>query len=442
MGTVLAGMAFFAFFYEGAPAIPISDGPPVERVPVKTPTLDGALLGKVRDGERQQRLTIEAKPLAHLLEQSLDIVPAVAEALGRPKVPVPIEELRANPQNYRGQYLWYKGRLRHVSHGKDGHPVEGFRVYEGWIDTDEGDQVMFRVSLEPRDIAVNDYVRVEGFFLKLKDSHNLPKTDRAPVLVGPELFLDFPPWEPVTELDQALLDSINDEIYSDVDAQEVIKFDEADLLESTDAYDTLEESQYLPLWHLTSYAQHRNKNMTLVDWRRIKPFVEKEQLDDIRLGVTPKGTPLRVVGQFIFARTWKARANPIGVEDWTQLWVQIHDLGGKLVPVWVPQEVQLARNTPLELRTYYFRRHLYLTSQGGIAVTPIFVTDSINRFVTLPPDAATTWLKWGFVALVSLLIAFFILMARRDRSRLRAHRREMDERRRRREQRATLAAES
>lgn len=430
MGTVLAGMVFLTFFYEYDPPRPVGSGPPVKQITVETPTLDLAQLELARDATRDERLVIEAQPLGHLLEKSIDVVPSVARALGMTDQPMPIEAMQANPASFRGKYVWCKGRLQYLSHGKSGHPIDGYKIHAGWIRTDDGHDVLFRVSIEPRDIAVGDYVRVEGFFMKLHDSHDAPDADRVPVIVGPELFRSFPPWEPVREIDPAMFADVDDELFAD-----------GAPLEDGGAWRPLTESQYAPLWHIASYAHTKTPQWSFDEWRKIRPFVSKEQLDAIKSGDVERGTPIRILGAFIQAHTWEARPNPLGIRFWTEAWVQIQDLGGKIIPVWIPDRIDAKRNQSLEIKAFYFRRMLYNT-RDGVRFTPVFVADALHQFAPPPASAGVNLFKWAFVTVVMGVTFGLIWLGRRDRKRHHEHLVEMDRRRRRRrEQQAAVVSE-
>jgi hypothetical protein len=96
MGVVLAALVYGVFFYR--PATPPPQVSPVITDQTPVPTLDTVLLDTVRDATRLERLTVEKEPLAHLLEKSMMVVPAVARALGMPTEPMPFHVLRADPQ--------------------------------------------------------------------------------------------------------------------------------------------------------------------------------------------------------------------------------------------------------------------------------------------------------------------------------------------------------
>ena len=383
-------------------------GPPVAPVEVKVPELDPTILDRARDATREERLLLEPEPLAHLLERSLQIVPSVADALGVPDEPIPLSVLRASPDTYRGTYLAYEGRLGHLSRGESGHPVEGYQIYKGWIELDDQEKVLFHVSLPPpATLTKGDWCRVEGYFLKLRDGNLFPEADQAPVLVGPELFPEFEPWPPVTELDPTRFEGLRDGVVEG-----------GNFVDLEDSVLGLEESQDAPLWHLASYARNRSESGkdTLAGWRTIDPLVTKDQLLKFKYGQVKAGTPVRLLGTFVYAEYSIARPNPIGAEHWTQAWIQIRDLGGKVVPVWIPKKITgLQYNDSLEVRAYFFRRYLYEAEQYGMTFTPLFVAADLDRFESMPEHAMTTWVKYGFAGLVGLIVLMFILMARRDR---------------------------
>jgi hypothetical protein len=136
------------------------------------PELDPEIMARARDGTRAERLVTDVEPLEHLLERSLLVTPAVARKLGMPAQPEPISRLRQHPDRYRGKYLWYKGQLELLLPPKPGHPVPGYSLYEGLLRTADGEPVLFAFSVPPAEgLAEGDWVRMEGFFLKLRDTH-------------------------------------------------------------------------------------------------------------------------------------------------------------------------------------------------------------------------------------------------------------------------------
>jgi hypothetical protein len=436
MGALLAGLVYVAFIHEPGGTDGLGLSKPIVEVEVSVPEIDREILQQAHDKTRQERLILEAAPLAHLLEKSLQVVPTVAKALGAQTESVDIARLRSNPDAYRGAYLGFAGRLRHLSSGKSGHPVKGYKIYEGWIETDDGEVVLFRVSLPPKDVEVGGYVRVEGFFLKLRDSHGQPEATEAPLLVGPEIIPDYEPWQPVRELDPTVLAEIHDdEIESGTNAN-------GRVIELHGMRADLPSSQSVPLWHLASHCLlvHGGEE-GLAEWRKVPALVRPEQFADIREGRIERGQRMRILGTFVLAHTFAARPNPIGVEHWTQAWIQVRLGGGKLIPIWIPGRIGgYRRGDSIEVRGHYFGRLIYDTEEGT-AMAPVFVSAALDRYVQTGLDPISDFVKWLFAAFVLFVILLFFWISRRDRLQRDRHEVEMIERRRRRLAKTAAARE-
>ncbi|MCC6783295.1 MAG: hypothetical protein IT457_10680 [Planctomycetes bacterium] len=432
-GALLAIVLFAYLVPSGKQKPPALGFEENQAIQVATPQLDRELLATVSDASAESRMVVEEAALAHLLEKSLGVVPTVAEALGRPEEPLAIDVLRGSPDSFRGAWLWYSGKLGYLSPGKSGHPLDGYKVYEGFLETNDaaGSIVMFRTSLPSPELQVGDWVRIEGFFLKLRDSHVLPEAKQAPLLVGAELIAEPKPWEPVTALDPALLDTIRDGVFEAGEGPDV----GFKIVDEQDARADLEASQSDALWHLASFARRASQGPddTLENWRKEPAFTRAEQMRKVRAGGLARGTRFRVLGSFVMSRWSAANPNPIGVSHWSTVWVTTPDLGGKLLPVWVPQKVTGFRfGDPVEVRAHYFKRMLYETGQGGMALTPVFVAARLDRYVTLPPSPVTMALKYGFAAAAAGIVVLLYFLNRRDRGQSEETAKHVAERRRKR----------
>lgn len=427
MGVLLAILLFVFLLHDPATPAMEQPGNPITEVLVEVPVLNPEIMDQARDETRVERLVRESEPFKHLLEASLNVVPAAARQLGMPRQPLDVEQLRSNPSQHRGDYLWSKGELLGLSGPIAGHPIPDYDYYEGRLENPEGETVMFAVSLPPDpEIEIGDWVRIEGFFLKLRDGY-YPEVSRAPMLVGPQLLADQPDWDPVLQLDPRVLDLIADGNFGEF------------YMEGMHSDLTLEEYQNTPLWHLTSYALSHKDDKSFREWREVPAYVEEDQWFAIMRGEYPKGMPMRVLGELLKGRTIQADRNPIGVEAWTEVWVRIHDLGGRLVPVWIPERLDnLHTREAVELRAYLFKRHAYDSIEGDRRFTPLFVAPTLNRYVNVEHPLVRQ-IGVVLVGLVGLIIGVFYFMARSDRITRDQHEIAMIERRRRRRQRMAAA---
>lgn len=420
MGVLLAGFAYAVFFYRPAGNAPEVSPVITEKIPI--PELDRALLGQVRDATRNDRIPVEREPLAHLLQKSLQVVPAVARALGMPDEPLPLDVLRANPGANRGRYLWYKGELESVSQGREGHPVPGYAIFEARIKTAEGEQVLFDFSVPPpEDLKVGDWVRVEGFFLKLRDAHFPVPLNQAPLLVGPELLPAYPDWKAVETLDPAVLGKIKDGVREngvDVDLQA--------------APTRLPYSQDVPLFHMASYAVHRLGTLTPADVAALPAFDTGDQWNSILRGEVPRGTPFRLAGIFCRAHVIEAKANPLGIENWSEVWLYARGFAQRPFAVWLPKHVgEWSHSDTARCVGYFFKRYVVEGGDGKPHLCPLFVAADLER-VDFNPLAASKRIGLVIGGITAVLILIFFALARRDRRDADSHEESLVQRRRRR----------
>ena len=109
MGVLLALLLFvFVFYQPGSSSVEQPENP-ISEASVVIPVLDPEIMALALDETRPQRLRRDREPFRHLLEASLNVVPAVARKLGMPLLPLDIAQLRATPRSHRGKYLWLIG---------------------------------------------------------------------------------------------------------------------------------------------------------------------------------------------------------------------------------------------------------------------------------------------------------------------------------------------
>lgn len=419
---VFFGILFYTFAFHQAPAV-AAPGPDVPEVRVIVPALDSAVLGTAKDGTREQRLLLEAEPLRHLLGEAINVVPAVAVALGMPDAPVPLAQLRENPAAFRGRWLWYEGELVDLSGPREGHPVKGYSIYEATVKLASGDHVFAAFSMPPPpDVHRGGFVRVEGYLLKIRDTTYPSDIVQAPMLVGRQIQRDYEDWPPVTAVDQSLFEGIDESCWP-----------------GTKAWHTIDEDQGPPLWHLAAYARDTAKDRTLADWRKIGTLNVAEVYPRLQANKLVRGEPMRLLGTLVKCTTIAADPNPAGIKFWTVAFVQVHDFQGRLFPVWIPKRIDMPLNTGLEVRAHYYRLFAYEGLQGDRFKVPLFVAADLDRF-HLDTSKTMREIGFGLGSIATVMFLLFWWAQRRASKDSAAHSKQMDERRRRRRERTAQAA--
>lgn len=392
---------------------------------VTVPELDEQLLAEVADGTRRERLLVEKAPLAHLLAEALDVGPSVAAALDIPPAMVPVADLRASIDDWRLRWLWYEGQLIQLIGPRGGHPVDGYSVYEATIRLADGEAVIAAFSIPPdgAGVSVGDWVRVEGYLLKLRDTTYPEKLDAAPMLVGRVIQRDYEDWGEVAELDDELL----------------TKLDDTSMWPGDLAWRDVEEDQTEALWHLGAFVRDTAEARTLADWRKVEPLSAAEPYDRLVAGEVARGEPMRVFGTLIRRRTVAAPANPANIRFWTSAWVQASSFGGHLVPIWIPGEVDpLPMRAQLEVRGFFYRWYAYESQQGKRYRVPLFLAADLDTFELKTGERMQVIGAWIGGAALLLVIGLLWGQRRAARAAL-AHSRDMDARRRKRREAAPEA---
>ena len=411
-----------------------SSVPPVEREVANVEAFQPSrrILKKVTDATAADRSVINADAIQHLLKLALNVTPDIAEALKMPERQVAIDDLRAHPDRFRGHYLWFKGQLDHFEPTQTKqHPVHGYKIYEGDLrvprqDRNPPDVVFFYVS-KPADteLKTGDFVRIEGYFMKLRDEHLLAKAEKGPLLIGRQLKRAYPDWQAVDQLDHSVLERVENPIW---------KNDE--WIHTRDAWLRLSQSEDIPLWHLASFAMYQTDRLTEEERRRVPYFMDEKMLAEFKHGSRDQGTSVRIKGRFAYSRIVKADVNPVGIDYWSVVWVQLPRLGGKAVPVWITKDIgdKWGRLQDVELLAYYFRNFHYRSLNDTERFTPLFVAADI-KLVALPTNPLNSILAYCFLAIVLLLIMVIFTMYRTSVKQTQKHESDLVARRRHRRSR-------
>lgn len=429
--VLCAVLVYVVLFWNPGPVVDPTALAPVETALVDVPNLDHALLVKAKDRTREERLFLEAEPLSHLLAQSLNVSPEAARAMGMPERMPPVEALRTRADEWRGRWIWFRGEVEAIEGPRPGHPVPGYSVFEAVLRLDDGNRVLFAFSKPPGEgLAVGATARAEGYVLKLRDLAVPADLREVPMLVGAQLRLDYRQWEPVTKLDPEVLGKADTDVVQEGGR----------LVPSPDTWKTIDVVQRddQVLWHLSAYARD-GAPKTLEEWRLVPALNAQEIWEAFKKNEVHRGTPMRVLGMLAAVRTIQAQPNPAGIEDWTEAWLQVRDLGGKTIPVWVPGRTDQPLGTSLEVRGFYLRRYTYTTRDGQERWSPLFVAARLDPFVFDGGRRLTEAASWTLgVALVFMLLV--VVGARREGRRSRAQEDALVQRKKNRRQRLAAAA--
>ncbi len=434
MGLVL-GLLLFAFFLPTGQEERLNQpiGPTILRDVFAPETVaalrpDPNILSRIEDGTATQRAIIEPEPLAHLLRLSLNVSPDLALALGMPDQPLDVAALQRAPASQRGAYLWCKGILEQHSQSGANHPVQGYQVYQGRLRTADGALVSFYHSLA-NDSApqVGEWVRMEGYFMKLHDDFLPEEVKEAPVLVGPRLYAAQPDWPAVLQLDPSILGQVRPGHIEVVPGT----LSERKYVDTADMATTLPDGQNEALWHLASYAVNhkRQQEEPLPDVFTLEP-----QYREIAEGRSLQGHPMRIIGLFMKGRVYRAEVNPLGIKHWSEVWIRLPRLGKLVVPLWIPEDVgDWQRLQTVETTGYFFKnlRFTNLEEPPEVTQAPLFVAANMRRHV-IHQHPFTKYVGIGFAAGITLLVGLFFMMARQSSRQSKQHDEELVQRRRRR----------
>ena len=440
MGLMLGLVGFLYFLPHRRPVNPTS--PRVERavVEVKQFQPDPRILKKVTDATPSDRSVTEPEAMQHLLKLALNMTPDIAAALRMPEHAIPVDSLRQNPQSYRGRYLWYKGKLEYFQEVKTRHPVQGYKIYQGYLRTtaanpEEEEVVFFYVSKPPEEeIGVGDFARIQGYLMKLRDEHLLVKTDKpSPLLIGKMLKPAYPDWKAVDKVDLSILRRAKNATWRN-----------GRWINDEEAWLSLQESESTPLWHLASLARHQLQQLE-PQQTSIPYLLTKNQIDEFKFGARDQGTPVRIKGRFAWSRIFKADTNPAGIDSWSEVWIQLPRLGGMSVPIWIAKDIaegdkKWRRLQDVELVGYYFKNHHYQTVTDEKRFTPLFVAAGLEA-VELPVNPLRSTLGYLFMGAIVLLIWTIFMMFRTNLKETAKHEEELVGRRRRRRGRLLQASE-
>ncbi len=365
---------------------------------IKIPKINMDLVAQIKDENKQQRYTDEAGPFAHLLEVANMLYPATLQALGMQKEMVPVSKIRTDPNRYRAKPLWFAGELVSLDPPKPIPTLPGTKLTRGRLRTDNGETILFGVlDPVPPNLIPGSFVRVEGLFFKLRDDPFL-KLEKAPYILGPKLREAFRKFEPVTKIDPQILSTVKDKTNA-----------EARLVEP------------LPLYHLSSYVL--NKGYSRKGWRSDYPEITTK--DETLMKENPelmRGKGFMIVGALAHIQVKAAEGNPLGVEQWSRVWLYRTGMG--FFQVRIPGYIDITKykvDDVVVVYAHFLKKIHYETSpdrEGGqrFRKIPLFVAKRLLRFNLITP-LSTKIFRWSMGLVSLLLILLFVWLVRSDNKR-------------------------
>ena len=416
--VVIGALAYTALrVTPGESTANVPDTPQVELALV-VPEIDGERLGAlVEDAAESDRVKLERPALEAAISAARGIRDNVFDDMGGvPLDTAIVGEMGAAPDEHRGRLVRAWGRIESYEelHSADGSELRHLML----LGAEDAGRVWF-VTPDIGDAvpSVDEFVRLDGFFLKNHRRDTAEGWVDAPLLVAPRAHGSWPRLEPVRDVASIQLGFVRD------DGPEGM-------------YGILSEEY----WELVSYVD--NLAPDAVDWAEA-PVLDNKLLARIYDDGTPyRGRAIRLpVCKILGIGAMAQSENPLrrrklvegwlGHGGWTGQAPVVRFVGPRL------GEDDWNEGDEIYARGFFFKNHGYTPRDGGLGLAPFFVLESVELFV--PPDNVgmrqLLYLTAGLAIGLAVLI-FFLL--KRDRARSEAL--QEDLRRRRKARRARVSA--
>jgi hypothetical protein len=386
---------------------------------IAVPKIDvAALEAAADDADPAHRVVLPGPALEAGFAQSSQVYDGAFAALGGRELTAAIaQDLLQAPQEHRGKLLrirCFVDELRELPNPTD---TERPRTL-AFGRLEDGAPVGFAaqdfVGLAP---VPGDFVRVDALFVR---AHRVERDGAwvdVPLFVGPRMVESSPKLPPVRELGPDTFEFVRDDSVAN-------------------GFEGLGHDAY---WDLISYVKHLEPGA--IDWEQA-PVLDNTTISSIFAdGKAWRGKPVRIpVARMLHVWTEAQGENPLRIDQLVVGWFGRGDWVGQAKVAYfvspldgVPPNV--GKN--MTARGFFFKNLGYVPKNGGAAIAPCFVIESVQEFV--PPDNAglrqIAYIVAGSLAILALGI---VIMVRRDRKASDALEAELL--RRRRERRGKVAA--
>jgi len=366
---------------------------------VHLPEIDAARIdAMVGDADVRTRVVLESDAKDELLGDARRLTPAGFDALGiRPLDAAALDELRRNPSAHRGEAFSARGEVMKLETRVN--PKTGEEEDTGLLNLEGGGQVWF-LALEVSDLG--SFVRVDGLFLKnYRAEDDGERWVDAPFLVAPRAVRSYPALGNTTELDQALLGQVRDDVLSFDDGSQPritgIPFD--------------------ALWNMMDYVEDLPEGA--IDWESVPILDDVVMAAMLRDGARFRAKPFRLpISRLQGVRVKRAGENPARLASYTEGWIG-NATWNNVVHFRCPREHrELALGDYMTGRGFFLKDFAYESAGRGLRIAPVLVLDDLTEFVPTE-DPTLRRLAYLVAACSAVLITGLILLVRRDRRRSR-----------------------
>jgi len=387
---------------------------PTERVVIPEFDMHEVFEG-LQDDTPESRLVLETEALDAVFDYGRLFTPQHYEALDpRSLDPDTLAAIEAKPGDFRvsaflarGEVLSLKTRRRNATRPEE---------ITGTLALEDGGYSHFVVLEAPAGLAVGDFARVDGVFLKLYRSE------------GPEGWWDGP----------LLCGAKATASVARIDLDGPISTDA--LAEIQD--DNLERTTGLPetaQWQLMAraLAEAQGTATDPIDWESV-PLLDDQTVSEVFTdGDAHRGKPFRFeVLRNLDGRTKAAGENPLRIDRITTGWIasqtwkgsahMIHYLSPFDKPV---LSTRYGEATYVAGHGFFFKNMSYETHEGNLGRVPVFILAAVDPFIPAD-DEQTVLVMWSVLGATVLLVLLLLFLLMRDKQKARALQAELVRRRR------------
>jgi hypothetical protein len=343
-----------------------------------------------------EQILLEPNAFSHLAKMAKALQPGHLRALGEPefpysKLPAGTGSLRGKPFRIRGEVQEFERLTRTI-----GGPTEIWY----WLKADNGQSFHFVSFTEPEELfSSENFVRADGFFLKVYSRAINGTRVTAPLFVGLEVVPSVRKSQPVQEIDFTLLAQVRDQELGE----------EGDL-------------NQVGLWHLLSHAQV----ISVDSERRDSIFLPAPELDYELLGKMSaepglyRGMPFQVPGRVPdtsrFRNSATAGENPLRAQ--MLRYGYLGNLAFRDYPIHLVgvDEIGFGGDSPRWYYGWFLQLKGYEDTEGNYRRTPVFVICGERIADRSAPPIMNEMIAWflGIATLVAALLFWFTMQDRKS----------------------------